>query len=692
MGSVEDEVLGNLRAQPIGGGGAEPAHTVADLALPEPFLRRVAGRVIRSSYEEHFRAVVADVAGTPRHPTAPPTKAPRAMGRSIASIRLVDRSRGGVAVRWSSLPEGRPVLRGFRAPLGAADSPSIPVALPQEADAATRRAAAVIASRLAVEGLLATLAHAVDALGPDAIREAGDGGIGALAAAGFPVDLLAMFSLPGAAPGDTAATIRLVAERLASREAPLTLAARLRDSSRFHWTPTVPGFRAASDAGDEPVAMLRLQLTGDAYWGGRGAGGGLDVARQLAAAAPELRLLMSVESRFAEGVMSEMSTWPSMGEGRACLIAEAATVGQWARDNGVVGWTGGAGGSVTLAPRYASRGEAGAVFVPGESAIMEGLKAAGLRVARSPLLFQGGDLVVVPDPGVERRVLLVGEAEVARNTMLGLTAPQVVEALRAEFGVDHVEVLPAASFHVDYEVSARVVGDRVVAFVADTASAARLVLEAGVRALEGRRLLDRSIARAGLAALTAGNRGAVLEAVGPPVYARAIGPGRWPESFAGAFAAGPGDSGIGNLHRFLLALDMLAARTYEPDGAPPGADEHLAAYLAALRQAEADRAIIRDRLASLGWTLVAVPSLGDGARAINPLNAVHTPGRLFMPAYGGLYRPVDDAAAAVYRRAIGAGVRIVPILCGESQRREGALRCSVATYPDAPDPARSEAT
>ncbi len=52
--SIEDEVLVNVRAQPIG-----PA-TVADLALPEPFLRRVADRIVRSSYEDRFRIVISD--------------------------------------------------------------------------------------------------------------------------------------------------------------------------------------------------------------------------------------------------------------------------------------------------------------------------------------------------------------------------------------------------------------------------------------------------------------------------------------------------------------------------------------------------------------------------------------------------------------------------------------------------------
>jgi hypothetical protein len=51
--SIEAEVLGNIRAQTIG-----PA-TVADLPLPDDFLRRVADRIVRSSYEERFRIVVS---------------------------------------------------------------------------------------------------------------------------------------------------------------------------------------------------------------------------------------------------------------------------------------------------------------------------------------------------------------------------------------------------------------------------------------------------------------------------------------------------------------------------------------------------------------------------------------------------------------------------------------------------------
>ena len=57
---IEAEVLANVKGQPLGEG------TVADLALPDDFLRRVADRVVRASFEERYRIVVE--AEAPRAP------------------------------------------------------------------------------------------------------------------------------------------------------------------------------------------------------------------------------------------------------------------------------------------------------------------------------------------------------------------------------------------------------------------------------------------------------------------------------------------------------------------------------------------------------------------------------------------------------------------------------------------------
>jgi hypothetical protein len=52
--SIEDEVLTNVKSQPLGAG------TVGDLGAPDGFLRLVGDRIIRSSFEERYRVVVPD--------------------------------------------------------------------------------------------------------------------------------------------------------------------------------------------------------------------------------------------------------------------------------------------------------------------------------------------------------------------------------------------------------------------------------------------------------------------------------------------------------------------------------------------------------------------------------------------------------------------------------------------------------
>lgn len=48
-----EEVVANVQAQPLGSG------TIADLAIPEDLLRRLSDRILRRSFEDNFRIVVA---------------------------------------------------------------------------------------------------------------------------------------------------------------------------------------------------------------------------------------------------------------------------------------------------------------------------------------------------------------------------------------------------------------------------------------------------------------------------------------------------------------------------------------------------------------------------------------------------------------------------------------------------------
>ncbi len=68
-----EEVMANVRAQPLGSG------TVDDLALPEDLLRRLSDRILRRSFEDTFRIVVAAPAPNAASATldaAPPTTSP----------------------------------------------------------------------------------------------------------------------------------------------------------------------------------------------------------------------------------------------------------------------------------------------------------------------------------------------------------------------------------------------------------------------------------------------------------------------------------------------------------------------------------------------------------------------------------------------------------------------------------------
>jgi hypothetical protein len=605
-----------------------------------------------------------------------------------------------VAKYRAGLTEGRPELRGFRMPLLADAATVWPIAAPgPDASVELRNAAEYVAQHLAMDGLLATAAEVIATLGPARFVESDAAAIDLLKQTGLPVDLLRYFPKIEAvrqdAPDDGLSIVRFAARQLESGVAIHDLRRSLA-AVAMRFQRSCPELEIMSESGETPIGALRLQLTRGTDWGGAGDGGSVDLLRQLIADLPDTEIIASIERRHVDDLMMTLRNWP-LRAGELTLIAEPFTISQWVQDNGKAGLvqpasaTDGAAKLATLVPRYASRGEDGSTFVPGESFLVESLQQLGQVVIQSPLIFQGGNTMVVRDPASGARVLLLGEAEVYRNTALGLTPEQVVAAFGIEFGVDRCSVLSAVSFHLDYEVSVRAHDGTLIAFVNEPRGAVAMILAAAAHVLHSHGALSAAQATEAGRLLERGELAPAVDVIAPALWSQADRNRHFPLSVAKWFSIGAADSGVGNLQRVLLALDMVVAWSVQAGQVTQ--DGHSQAYLLSLQRLDADRAALRQRLEALGFKVVPIPSMGDGRRSVNYLNGIHEPGRYLMPAYGGLFAGLDQAAAEAFSAALvpsqqpagaesGAEqVQILAIRSSESQRRAGALRCSAAAYP-----------
>jgi hypothetical protein len=580
----------------------------------------------------------------------------------------------------TSLTVGPPSLRGFRFPLLDQPNALWPIKPPGPQDAQPlQQAAAIVADRLAPDGLLVTLAQVIKLLGP--ANFVSDSRIESLRDVGLPVDWLDYFALDGPATGRDD-LIREIARLQASGENETHLYARLR-AAGFEFHPTKPGFCLSTEEGERPIERVRFQAPEAAYWRGPGDGGTLDILRQLIQAWPEGKFIVSVKDSNLPALLKLARDWPLRRKDQQTLLASPWQVEQWAQDNGKPGYLRDGPKAQPIAamllPRFSSRGEERTVMDPDSSLTARSLADAGLVLVSSPLIFQGGNLLPVRDAATGRRILLIGEAEIYRNTALGLSRDQVLDAFRSECGVDQCVVLPAVSFHLDFELSVRTHRGKTVAFVNDEAAAARIILRRGVDALVHQGAINSQTGEKARSLLDAGKDREAVELLSGPANRPANRDGAFPAEFAAHFSAGPTDSGSANLQRFLLALDILASRTVKPEEMPP--DALTRAYIGALQRRTTDRAGLHHLLASLGWRVVPVPSLADEDRSINYLNGFQEPGRYIMPAWGGFYAPLDDSAETAIRTALNGEVSVVKVFSSESQRRLGAIHCSAAVWP-----------
>ena len=663
-----EQVLAKLKAQPVG------SHTSAVYNVPEPFLRTVAERIVRASFEDNFRIVVNDGI----LPSTKQLQKARASqnGTERVAVRVLDHHPAPIHQRFENqTAEMYPPLIGYRAPIANGKS-SWPFDPPSVENSPTLKAAYdIVTDRLASDGLLLTTAKAIAAIGPDQFDDVAEreSSRELLRHAGLPVDLIDFHHSP-----DRGDIVQWIAKQLRAGESAESLQPRLMFLP-FEFQQTTRGFRLATESGEHEIDTVRLQLTRGSYWRSAGDGSNIDLTQQLIEHLPGVSFITSIERKHADEFVSLARSWRMPHESQLTVVRESLPVAQWAHDNGKGGFIRDDAGAIKLAtivPRYASRGEAGASFVAGETLLLDGVAEAGQALIQSPLHFQGGNLLAVRDPATGQRILLIGEAEIHRNRILGLTAASVLSAFQIEFGVDRCEVLPAVSFHIDYDACFRAHDGKLLAFVNDTAAACKVILSKAVSTMEDAGALDSTSAAKARTALQSGNWREFLTNIGPRLLAMGGDRGHFQPAFAELFRESEADSGIGNLFLVLQALDTMSAMTFPEAEWPRHSPTRL--YYSLLVKREKARDAFRQHLERLRFHVVRVPSLADQARGANVVNGVHAPNLYLMSGYGGWMSALDTEAAAAFKKALGSTTAIQVIECGESQRRAGAVHCSAS--------------
>ena len=648
--------------------------SVSDLNLPRGFLECVADRAIIDDYQIRHHRVEAAPRSTPRTPVSARASAER-------FIRVVHSQPGPRMIEHCSpLPDRFVPLAGYRGPILEPTGNLWPArARRGEADQATIAATERVARRLAHDGLLRTLAHVIAILGPDRFTKSEAATLDALRSVGLPTDLLSCYSTTNPGP---AGVVALIVRRL-DDGVPLESIQQELGTLPFRFRPSLRSFQVATESGEDELGTMRVQV-GGGYRDGVVTGGSIDVITQLVNAFPAVDFLISVPSEHQKPFHAMAAhSWRLRRTNHVTLVSEPLMVTAWAQDNGKAGWI--AAGPVrrlaTLVPRYACIGEAPSQFSKGESFLMDGLVGAGHEVVQSPLLFQGGNLLAVRDPKTGERLLLIGEAELYRNTALGLTRAQVLEVFKAEFGVDRCVTMPALSFHLDYDVCLRAHDGGLIAFVNDTPAAARSMVGLGLNALAKGGVLDTSAAQAARAALASGRDFEMVGLLRKVIPAWAPAATGYPSSLSPLFATSQFDSPTDNVQCFLLALDLMESTLAAAGESATGAELEHALYLHALRRMTVARQAQIDVLRRQGWKVVAVPSTGDLYRGINYLNGIHHRQGYILPAFGGFFARLDGEAIAAFRQAIGSEPKITSILTAESQRQHGGVHCTTAAYP-----------
>lgn len=638
--------MADMLAQPVG------RFTVANLGLPDEFARRVRDRMLIDIFRRG--RTQPEQAPAPAH-----TPSARA-ARPAESLKLVRHQPPLDALRAVGALHGtRPEARGFIAdilPPARGLGPAIPRSLPED----WQVGADVLNARLASAGVLVTLAEVIAAVGPEAISAAPDAGAANLRAIGFPLDLLDHFRLADRTGG---AIVQFIASELAAGKASdAAVAGAVFAPARTH------DFRVSDEGGLEAIELLRLQIPSTTLWNPDTAGDLVDAVGAALAHRPRWGVLTSVSRTDLRAVLPIVSEWAANGRA-VTVVEEALPVAQWAQDTAKAGRATDASGTrqiASLVPRYASQNEDGSVFAPNESYMAGGWASAGHVVIQSYLLFQGGNVMSVVDRG--ERVLLIGEAEVYRNTALGLSRDQVERLFASEFGVARVAVLPSASFHIDLDLTVRSSPTAApTAFVNDSLAGARAVLAAGIGGAEIAGGLSPEVGAQARGHIETGRFRELAVLLGPIIekWLREP-PERLFEGMDGAAVAA----------RMMVALDLLVATVDITDETDPIAS----AYRGAVGRNQGDGRALVAAVEALGWSVVRVPGLSAGAESVNYLNGLQDDGAYFMPVLGGPFADLDRRVAESIQRVLGERVLVVSIPSSALQRRAGGLHCVAVAY------------
>lgn len=649
---------------------------VAALDLPEQFVSRVAGRSLRSTFRRQHRQVPDFSSPSTTRTAEGPIHSASAPGIQVRTGHISDT----VLDRWRKFAIEVPPLRGFRAPVPPWQHDPWPFRPPTgDHHSRYKTAATYVAQNLARMGLIRTTMSLMQQFDLPWLLDA-QLDQSQLRTVGIPTDLLACFDV-----NDCPIEFALI-NWLQTGGDPQTIERVVREAT-FTYSASCPGFEVSVDDGSERIGVIRMQLPIDGFQAGPGDGSTLDVFRQLANRGAPEQLLASVHARNLAGVIDEIGRWTIKTPERITLVSAPAPFTRWAQDNAKPGTAPLLGHPenrrlVTLLPRYASRNEQITKFLPGDSLVFDVLGSVVGRCVASPLLFQGGNMLVFATPATGQRIMLLGEAEVYRNHALGLTHEQVLTAFKIEFGVDQVVIIPAITFHVDMELTIRRVGDELVACIADEIQASRIIIAESIEAFVRRGLVQAQEADRIRALLQTDDFGRAARALREMNSKLGEGTYRLSTRTVATLAQSPLESATMNGQRYLLAVDLVtAAAIHSKQYDEPSIMPSERAYLESLHRRSTARSDLGHQLSELGLRVHRVPAFGDEEIGINYINVVHLDDAMLLPVLGGFFEPLDQAAALAFRKAVGREVRIEPIASAAAQRAYGGVHCMVSLYP-----------